>query len=126
MNTLFYTVLGYVWQYIGNPKAMMALSFLVVIISMKNTVADRVFWILLLVYAAILIGWGIYAFIQRYRSAKQDEKIATALAQNTEAESKNNKVELQLISQQVKESIQLIRKSKLGDCKANAALYELP
>ena len=58
MNTLFYTVLGYVWQYIGNPKAMMALSFLVVIISMKNTVADRVFWILLLVYAAILIGWG--------------------------------------------------------------------
>ncbi len=42
MNTLFYTVLGYVWQYISNPKTMMALSFLVVIISIKNTVSDRI------------------------------------------------------------------------------------
>ena len=37
-----------------------------------------------------------------------------------------NKEELQLINQQMKDSIQLIRKSKLGDKKGTAALYELP
>lgn len=127
MNTLFYTVLGYVWQYISNPKTMLALSFLVVIISIKNTVSDRIFWILLTVYVAILMGWEIYALIRRYRHAKKGKKIATVLSQISTAESKyNNKEELQLINQQVKQSIQLIRKSKLGDRKGHAALYELP
>lgn len=127
MNTLFYTVLGYVLQYISNPKTMMALSFLVVIISIKNTVSDRIFWILLTVYVAILIGWGIYTLIRCYLHTKKGEEIETALSQGFAAESKyNNKEELQQISQQVKQSIQLIRKSKLGDRKGHAALYELP
>jgi len=127
VNTLFYTVLGYVWQYISNPKTMMALSFLVVIISIKNTVSDRIFWILLTVYVAILIGWGIYTLIRCYLHTKKGEEIETALSQGFAAESKyNNKEELQQISQQVKQSIQLIRKSKLGDRKGHAALYELP
>lgn len=63
MNTLFYTILGYVWQYVTNPKVMMALSFFVVIISMKNTVSDRVFWVLVAVYSLILVVWGIYTLI---------------------------------------------------------------
>ncbi len=127
MNTLFYTVLGHVWQYLSNPKTMMALSFLVVIISIKNTISDRIFWILLTVYVAILIGWGICTLIRRYRHAKKGQEIATVLSQSSTAESKyNNKEGLQLISQQVKQSIQLIRKSKLGDRKGHAALYELP
>nr|WP_254202573.1 MULTISPECIES: type VI secretion system membrane subunit TssM [unclassified Acinetobacter] len=105
----------------------MALSFLVVIISIKNTVSDYIFWILLTVYVVLLTGWGIYALIQRYQHAKKGEEIATALSQSSVAERKyNNKKELQLISQQVKQSIQLIRKSKLGDRKGHAALYELP
>src|SRR5690606_35676863 len=106
---------------------MMAVSFLVVIISIKNTVSDRIFWILLMVYVAILIGWGIYTLIRRYRYAEKGQEIATTLSQGSIAETKfNNKEKLQLISQQVKQSIQLIRKSKLGDRKGHAALYELP
>ena len=49
------------------------------------------------------------------------------MSKNAEAENKyKNKEELQLINQQMKQSIQLLRKSKLGDRKGNAALYELP
>ena len=128
MNTLFYTILGYVWQYVTNPKAIMALSFFVVIFSMKNTVSERVFWILVTVYSLILMIWGIYALIQHYQHAKKGEEIYEAIASTTEAEQykHKNKEELQLIQQQMKESIQLIRKSRLGDRKGNAALYELP
>lgn len=128
MNTLFYTILGYVWQYVTNPKVMMALSFFVVIISMKNTVSDHVFWMLVAVYILILVVWGIYALIQHYRHGKKGEELSEAIASTTEAEQNRNKnkEELQLIQQQMKESIQLIRKSRLGDRKGNTALYELP
>ncbi|WP_284880452.1 type VI secretion system membrane subunit TssM [Acinetobacter variabilis] len=127
MNTLIYTVLGYVWQYVTHPKVIMALSFLVVLISMKNTVSDRVFWSLAAVYITVLVGWGIYELIQRYRHGKKGKALAEAMSKNAEAENKyKNKEELQLINQQMKQSIQLLRKSKLGDRKGNAALYELP
>lgn len=128
MNTLFYTILGYVWQYVTNPKVMMALSFFVVIISMKNTVSDHVFWMLVAVYILILVVWGIYALIQHYRHGKKGEELSEAIASTTEDEQNRNKnkEELQLIQQQMKESIQLIRKSRLGDRKGNTALYELP
>ena len=128
MNTLFYTILGYVWQYVTNPKVMMALSFFVVIISMKNTVSDRVFWMLVAVYSLILVVWGIYTLIQHYRHGKKGEELSEAIASTTETEQNRNKnkEELQLIQQQMKESIQLIRKSRLGDRKGNTALYELP
>ncbi len=55
-------------------------------------------------------------------------ELANAIEQDSKAEYGNqkDKAELQLIHQQMKESIQLIRKSKLGDKKGNAALYELP
>lgn len=126
MNTLFYAALGYVWQYMSHPKAMMALSFLVVIISMKNTVSDRLFWIVLGGYATILMVWGFYVWIQRYRHTKKGQEIVSALSKDLAVQNKNNKAELQLMSQQFKKSIQLIRKSKLGDRQGNAALYELP
>jgi len=128
VNTLFYTILGYVWQYVTNPKVMMALSFFVVIISMKNTVSDRVFWMLVAVYSLILVVWGIYTLIQHYRHGKKGEELSEAIASTTETEQNKhkNKEELQLIQQQMKESIQLIRKSRLRDRKGNTALYELP
>ncbi|WP_155516112.1 hypothetical protein, partial [Acinetobacter pittii] len=64
----------------------------------------------------------------RKKHAVQGEELAQAIEKDTQAEYGKNKdkEELQLISQQMKESIQLIRKSKLGDKKGNAALYELP
>jgi type VI secretion system protein ImpL len=95
---------------------------------MKNTVSDRVFWMLVAVYSLILVVWGIYTLIQHYRHGKKGEELSEAIASTTETEQNRNKnkEELQLIQQQMKESIQLIRKSRLGDRKGNTALYELP
>jgi type VI secretion system protein ImpL len=128
VNTLFYTLLGYVWQYATNPKAMMALSMFVALIAMNNSVPPKIFWILVAIYIIGLIIWGIYELIKHRKNRAQGEELAEAIAKDTESEygKQKDKEELQLIHQQMKDSIQLIRKSKLGDKKGNAALYELP
>lgn len=125
---MFYTILGYVWQYVTNPKAIIALSIFVALIASYNTIPRNLFWALMAVYILGVVGYGIYALIQRFRHEKQGEELAEAISKDTEAEygKQKDKEELQLIQQQMKESIQLIRKSKLGDKKGNAALYELP
>ncbi len=128
MNSLFYNVLGYVWQYVTNPKAIIALSCFVALFAMYNTIPAKVFWTLMICYILGLVIWGVYLLIMRRRHAAQGEVLADAIAHDTKAEygKQKNNDELHLIQQQMKESIQLIRKSKLGDKKGNAALYELP
>lgn len=123
-----YTILGYLWQYITNPKAIIALSLFVALISSYSVVPRHVFWALLAAYALGLTAYGIYWLIQRRRHAEQGEQLAQAIENDAKAEHGQNKdkEELSLIQQQMKDSIQLIRKSKLGDKKGNAALYELP
>ena len=128
MNSLFYNVLGYVWQHVSNPKAIMAISGFVALMAMYNVIPAKIFWPLMICYVCGLMLWGIYLLIVRHRHAAQGEALADAIAHDTNAEygKQKNKDELHLIQQQMKESIQLIRKSKLGDKKGNAALYELP
>ncbi|WP_110975027.1 type VI secretion system membrane subunit TssM [Acinetobacter sp. WCHAc060042] len=128
MNSLFYNVLGYIWQYVTNPKAIIALSCFVALFAMYNTIPAKVFWALMICYVLGLVIWGVYLLIMRRRHAAQGEVLADAIAHDTKAEygKKKSNDELHLIQQQMKESIQLIRKSKLGDKKGNAALYELP
>ena len=125
---MFYNLLAYVWQYVTHPKAIIALSFLIALVSSYNVIPPNILWALVTAYVLILIGYGIYWLIKKYRHSKQGEALAEALKNNTHAEygKQKDKDELQLINQQMKESIQLIRKSKLGDRKGNAALYELP
>ena len=123
-----HTILGYVWQYVSNPKAIIALSLFVALVSAYHTLPRQYFWPLAVAYVLGLIGYGIYWFIQRKRHEKQGEELAEAIEKDTQAEygKQKDKDELQLVHQQMKDSIQLIRKSKLGDKKGNAALYELP
>lgn len=123
-----YIILGYLWQYLTNPKAIIALSLFVALVSAYSVIPRPYFWPLLAAYVIGLIGYGIYWFIQRKRHAEQGEALAEAIEQETQAEygKQKDKDELQLVNQQMKDSIQLIRKSKLGDKKGNAALYELP
>ncbi|MEZ2903498.1 type VI secretion system membrane subunit TssM [Acinetobacter terrestris] len=125
---MFYIILGYVWQYLTHPKAIIALSFLVALVSSYNVIPRNIFWALVTAYILALIGYGIYWLIQKYRHARQGQVLAETIQNDTQAEygKQKDKDELQLINQQMKESIQLIRKSKLGDKKGNAALYELP
>ncbi|MFC6168346.1 type VI secretion system membrane subunit TssM [Acinetobacter terrestris] len=125
---MFYIILGYVWQYLTHPKAIIALSFLVALVSSYNIIPRNIFWALVTAYILALIGYGIYWLIQKYRHARQGQVLAETIQNDTQAEygKQKDKDELQLINQQMKESIQLICKSKLGDKKGNAALYELP
>ncbi|OTG76568.1 type VI secretion protein [Acinetobacter sp. ANC 4169] len=125
---MFYTVLAYIWQYVTHPKAIIALSFLVALVSSYNVIPRNIFWVLVAAYVFALIGYGVYRLIQKYRHTQQGAVLAKAIENDTQAEYGKHKdtQELQLMSQQMKQSIQLIRKSKLGDKKGNAALYELP
>ena len=125
---MFHTILGYFWQYVTNPKAIIALSFLVALISSYNLIPRHIFWALIAAYALAVIGYGLYWLIQKRRHSKQGEMLTEAIESDLDARfgKQNDKGELQLIQQQMKESIQLIRKSKLGDKRGNAALYELP
>ncbi|WP_139852569.1 type VI secretion system membrane subunit TssM [Acinetobacter pullicarnis] len=123
-----YTILGYLWQYVSNPKAIIALSVLVALLSSYNVIARPVFWGLCATYLLALLGYGLYWLIKRKRNVAQGEALVAAIEQETKSEyaQSKDKQELQGIQQQIKQSIQLIRKSKLGDKKGNAALYELP
>ncbi|MCU4518130.1 type VI secretion system membrane subunit TssM [Acinetobacter radioresistens] len=123
-----YIILGYLWQYITNPRAIIALSLFVALVSSYSVLPRHIFWALAASYMLGLICYGIYWLVQRRRHTVQGEELANAIQQDTKAEygQQKNKEELQLINQQMKDSIQLIRKSKLGDKKGNAALYELP
>ena len=124
-----YTILGYVWQYVTNPKAIIALSLFVALISTYNVIPRPVFWGLLATYMIGLIGYGVYSFVQRKKHTKSAEELEEGIENTVSVTDKNtdkNKEELNLINQQMKESIQLIKKSKLGNRKGNAALYELP
>ena len=124
-----YTILSYIWQYVTNPKAIIALSLFVALISTYNVIPRNIFWALLATYILGLICYGIFALIQRKKHLKNaealEEGIESTISTSDKKEEKN-KEELQLINQQMKESIQLIKKSKLGNKKGNAALYELP
>ena len=86
MSTLFYTLLGYVWQYVTNPKAMMALSMFVALIAMNNSVPPKIFWILVAIYIIGLIIWGIYELVQYRKNRQQGEELAEAIAKDTESE----------------------------------------
>lgn len=123
-----YTILGYLWQYVTNPKAIIALSLFVALLSSYNVIARPIFWGLAATYGFGLLCYGIYWLVKRRKHAKQGEELVAAIEQETSSEyhKSKDKQELQEIHQQIKQSIQLIRKSKLGDKKGNAALYELP
>lgn len=53
-----YTILGYLWQYITNPKAIIALSLLVALISSYSYIPQTIFWILLALYVVMLLAYG--------------------------------------------------------------------
>lgn len=60
-----HTILGYLWQYITNPKAIIALSLFVALMSSYTSIPRHIFWALASAYALGLIAYGIYWLIQR-------------------------------------------------------------
>ena len=125
---MFYIILTYVWQYVTHPKAIIALSIFVLLVSSYPAIPRNIFWALVVAYVFTIIGYGSYRRVQKNRTARQGTVLAEAIENETKVEygKPKDKQELQLIQLQMKQSIQLIRKSKLGDKKGSAALYGLP
>lgn len=124
-----YTILGYLWQYISNPKVIIALSLLIALISSYQYMPWLLFCTLLTAYLLAGLGFLIYWLFKRYKntSPKQDSSQDSFDDQIKEKNiDESSKAKLNSISQQLKTSLQLIRKSKLGNQNGHAALYQLP
>ena len=124
-----YAILGYLWQYISNPKVIIALSLLIALISSYQYMPWLLFCTLLTAYLLAGLGFLIYWLFKRYKntSPKQDSSQDSFDDQIKEKNiDESSKAKLNSISQQLKTSLQLIRKSKLGNQNGHAALYQLP
>ena len=73
---MIYTILGYVWQYVTNPKAIIALSIFVAIVSSYSAVPRKYFVMMMAAYVLGLIIYGIYWLFQRRKHAEQGEALA--------------------------------------------------
>lgn len=125
-----YTILAYLWQYVSNPKVIIAISLFLALISSYQYMPNGIFWALLVAYLFTGLGFLIYWLYKRYKSPKNTEQQQDTPQDSPDHQIKekriNHKAELQSISQQIKTSLQLIRRSKLGNQNARAALYQLP
>ena len=65
---MFYTILGYVWQYVTNPKAIIALSIFVALIASYNTIPRNLFWALMAVYILGVVGSSVIVMKSRAKS----------------------------------------------------------
>lgn len=123
-----YTILGYLWQYVTNPKVVIALSLLVALISSYSVLPRQYFLGLMVAYILGVVLYGVYWLIQRKKNEKKSEELEEAIGKTAliDQGKQKNKEELLLIQDQIKNSIQLIKKSKLGSGWGSSALYELP
>ncbi len=119
-----------IWQWIYDPRFIIAVGVVIVLVCAHRVLSPLVFWLSFAALTLIaLIGVAIWWFIRR-KNIQQGDELAELLQQK--ASSKLNKgsaqdnEQLQLIRQQMNESIKTIRKSRLGDKRGHAALYELP
>ena len=80
------TILSYAWQYITNPKLVIALSILVALVSSYSVVPRQYFFMMVAAYILGLVIYGIYWLIQRRKHAEQGEALAEAIQQDTTAE----------------------------------------
>lgn len=87
-----YIILGYLWQYITNPRAIIALSLFVALVSSYSVLPRHIFWALAASYMLGLICYGIYWLVQRRRHTVQGEELANAIQQDTKAEYGQQKI----------------------------------
>lgn len=126
-----YIILGYLGQYISNPKVIIAFSLLIILLSSHQYIPKLVFWALLATYIVTGLGFFIYWIYNRKKNQMNREDSEdtpqVSLDNNKKDNSKENlKAKLQSIALQMKNSLAFIRKSKLGNQKGQAALYQLP
>lgn len=117
-----------IWQFMYDPRVIIAAGLIVVLISAQRVLSPVMFWgiVAILILAAII--WLLVWFFLRRRHARQGDELVELLQNDTSPlkEQTQDNEQIQHIKRQMSESIKLIRKSRIGDQKGHAALYELP
>lgn len=118
-----------IWQFIYDPRFIIAVGVIVVLISAHRVLDPVMFWGLVALLVLIGIIWlSVWAYI-RHKRLKQGDELVEILQSTKIPDGKSSSADneqIQQIKRQMNESIKLIRKSRLGDKKGHAALYELP
>ena len=117
-------------QSIYDPRFIIAVGVIIVVVCAHRILSPTMFWLSMALLILVgLIALAIWWFIRR-KHLQQGDELAEMLQQQPNSKSKklhgHDHEQLQLIRQQMNESIKTIRKSRLGDKRGHAALYELP
>lgn len=118
------------WQRIYDPRLIIAVGLLVVLVCTYRVVPPFLFWSVLAGVLFLSAVTGALWWYFKRKNSQQGAELADLLQQDSRLVSpKNNSDDaekIQFLKQQMNDSIRTLRKSRLGDKRGHAALYELP
>jgi type VI secretion system protein ImpL len=118
------------WQRIYDPRLIIAAGIVVVLVCAYRILSPIQFWSLMSVLLGILLVAGLIWWYLKRKNSQQGAELVNLLQQdNRQASPKKTGDEaekIQFLKQQMNDSIRTLRKSRLGDKRGHAALYELP
>lgn len=118
------------WQRIYDPRVIIAAGVIVVAVCAYRVLSPLLFWSLMVGCLLLLMVTGGLWWHFKGKNSKQGGELADLLQQDNRLLSPKNKNDdsekIQFLKQQMNDSIRTLRKSRLGDKRGHAALYELP
>lgn len=118
------------WQRIYDPRVIIAAGVIVVAVCAYRVLSPLLFWSLIVGCLLLLMVTGGLWWHIKGKNSKQGAELADLLQQDNRLLSPKNKNDdsekIQFLKQQMNDSIRTLRKSRLGDKRGHAALYELP
>ena len=118
------------WQRIYDPRVIIAAGVIVVAVCAYRVLSPLLFWSLMVGCLLLLMVTGGLWWHFKGKNSKQGGELADLLQQDNRLLSPKNKNDdsekIQFLKQQMNDSIRTLRKSRLGDKRGHAALYDLP
>lgn len=118
------------WQRIYDPRLIIAAGIVVVLVCAYRVLSPILFWSLMAGLLLLLLITGLVWWYLKGKNSQQGAELADLLQQDSRLINPKNKGDesekIQFLKQQMNESIRTLRKSRLGDKRGHAALYELP
>ncbi|MEC7121081.1 MAG: type VI secretion system membrane subunit TssM [Pseudomonadota bacterium] len=122
-------MLNRIWSWLFDPRLIVAVGSVVVLLSLHRVLPPRQFWLVVAVMGVLFTIWLLVSWFQRRRSREQGDELAAIMQDHDPAQKRDqpaDREEVQQLRKRMNEAIKTIRKSKLGDRTGRAALYELP
>lgn len=119
-----------IWSIISDPRFIVTLGGLVVLISLQRVLPPKIYWLVVAGVVLIFMAWLLIWWYQNNRSGRNGDGLVELLQENNQVRSfkktKQDHEETQQLRMRMNDAIRTIRKSRLGDRTGRAALYELP